>query len=102
MTTDLDEFTINVLMKLQEECAEVIQITSKLLFFGPNNWHPDDPNKTNTNLLEQELGDVLAMMDLVVETGIGITDGGLLKAKMAKFRKLAKYHKEMECRITKE
>lgn len=94
MTTDLDEFTTDVLIKLQEECGEVIQIISKTLFFGPEGWHPDDPSKKNYQLMEEELGDVMAMIDLLVESGIGITDQGLLAAKKEKFRKLMRWHGE--------
>lgn len=98
MTTDLDKFTTDVLIKLQEECGEVIQIVSKTLLFGPDGWHPDDPAKKNHQLLEEEVGDVLAMIDLLVEAGIGITDKGLLKAKKEKFRKLIRWHDGIQCR----
>jgi len=43
---------------LSEECAEVIQANSKLIRFGIN----DEDNITN---LEQELGDVFAMIAIM-------------------------------------
>ena len=48
-----------VLVVLQEECAEVIQIASKVHRFGL-----DGDNKKR---LEQELGDLQCMIDLCVE-----------------------------------
>ena len=48
-----------VLVILQEECAEVIQIASKVHRFGL-----DGDNKKR---LEQELGDLQCMIDLRVE-----------------------------------
>lgn len=51
-----------VLVILQEECAEVIQIASKIHRFGT---HID-----NTKRLEQELGDLQCMIDLCVEQGL--------------------------------
>ena len=48
-----------VLVILQEECAEVIQIASKVHRFGLDN--------DNKKRLEQELGDLQCMIDLCVE-----------------------------------
>ena len=35
------------LAMLAEECAEVIQIVSKIQRHGYDSWHPDDPLKTH-------------------------------------------------------
>ena len=48
-----------ILTILQEECAEVIQIASKIHRFGH---HPD-----NMKRLAEELGDLQCMIDLCVE-----------------------------------
>lgn len=71
---------------LQEECAEVIQAVSKCSRFGLNNLKP---GKTLTNVqhLESEIGDLLAMVDLLKSMNI-ITDNGLDQAKHAKIEKL--------------
>ncbi len=59
MDTQLDE----ILTILQEECAEVIQRASKLRRFG--RFNSDTYGNTNIFLLQQELGDVMAMIDLL-------------------------------------
>lgn len=51
---------------LQEECAEVIKACSKVKRFGTDGKHPRDPEaKTNITVLMQEIGDVLAIVDLL-------------------------------------
>jgi NTP pyrophosphatase (non-canonical NTP hydrolase) len=54
---------------LSEECAEVIQAISKCHRFGMDNFKPGKP-KTNREHLEEELGDLLAMVDIMLEKGI--------------------------------
>lgn len=49
---------------LQEECAEVIQVCSKLLRFG------DSPEYNNIQRLEQEIGDVLTLIIYLSDTGV--------------------------------
>jgi hypothetical protein len=71
---------------LQEECAEVIQAVSKISRFGLDNFKPGKP-KTNREHLEEELGDMLAMIDILC--GIGVVDLDKLRvAKLAKIGKL--------------
>jgi NTP pyrophosphatase (non-canonical NTP hydrolase) len=82
---DHQEECLNI---LQEECAEVIQIASKIKRFGIHNKKPG-AELNNLQNLEMELGDVLAMIDLCREAGIGITDEGLKKAKLAKKERLS-------------
>jgi NTP pyrophosphatase (non-canonical NTP hydrolase) len=54
-----------ILVIAQEECAEVIQEISKIFRFGIDNQHKDGiPHRSK---LEQEVGDLLAMIDLMVE-----------------------------------
>ena len=43
---------------------------------------------TNIQRLQKELGDTLAMIELLVDKDLGITNEGLLEAKKAKFKKL--------------
>lgn len=59
-----------VMAILQEECAEVIQAISKIYRFGLNNhWN----GVTNKQALITEIGDVLAMIDILInETDINI------------------------------
>jgi NTP pyrophosphatase (non-canonical NTP hydrolase) len=51
------------------------------------------PNKpmTNIQMLEEELGDLLAMVELITDNNVGITVDGLELAKKNKFKKLKKW-----------
>jgi len=74
---------------LQEECAEVIQAVSKINRFGADNVKPGKP-KTNREHLEEELGDVLAMIDIMMELGV-VSWSNLEIAKKAKIEKLKQW-----------
>ena len=74
---------------LSEECAEVIQSISKCNRFGIDNIKPGKP-KTNREHLEDELGDVLAMIDIMLEYDI-IKQENIDLAKQNKFEKLKKW-----------
>ena len=74
---------------LQEECAEVIQAVSKINRFGADNIKPGKP-KTNREHLEEELGDMLAMIDIMMELSV-ISLDNLEIAKKAKIEKLKKW-----------
>ena len=78
-----------VLDILQEECAEVIQAVSKIRRFGADNVKPGKP-KTNRDHLEEELGDMLAMIDIMLELRI-ISLDNLEIAKKAKIEKLKQW-----------
>ena len=79
---------------LQEECAEAIVEVSKCRRFGLNSVHYKTNIKHN-KMLEQELGDVLAMIDILVEQGV-IEHVSLLAAKIAKQEKLKQWSKIYE------
>jgi NTP pyrophosphatase (non-canonical NTP hydrolase) len=74
---------------LQEECAEVIQAVSKISRFGLDNLKPGKP-KTNREHLEEELGDLLAMIDILHEMDM-VSWANLDLAKEAKIEKLKKW-----------
>ena len=71
---------------MQEECAEVTQAISKCFRFGLDNHKPGKP-KTNREHLEEELGDLVAMITLLEMNGV-ISQFNIEKAKLAKFEKL--------------
>ena len=85
MTEDNNE----VMDIAQEECAEVIQAISKIRRFGMDNAKPGK-DQTNREHLEEELGDVLAMVDILLINGV-VSWGNLHKAKRAKIEKLKKW-----------
>jgi|688.fasta_scaffold1511009_1 NTP pyrophosphatase (non-canonical NTP hydrolase) len=74
---------------LQEECAEVIVEVSKCRRFGLNSVHYSHgiPHRT---MLERELGDVLAMIDILVDQGI-VDPDALDTAKKLKRQKLQQW-----------
>ena len=74
---------------LQEECAEVIQAVSKINRFGIDNLKPGK-SKTNREHLEEELGDMLAMIDIMLELNL-VDMNNLEIAKTAKVEKLMKW-----------
>lgn len=85
----MDKTTKEVMDILQEECAEVIQAVSKINRFGLDNFKPGKP-KTNREHLEEELGDMLAMIDIMLEKSV-ISQDKLELAKQAKIEKLKKW-----------
>ena len=86
----MNEDTREILLILQEECAEVTQAVSKCFRFGPDKMKPNKP-MTNIQMLEEELGDLLAMVELITDNNVGITVQGLETAKKNKFKKLKKW-----------
>ena len=81
--------TQEVLDILQEECAEVIQNISKCRRFGIDNVYLNGQGTQRENLAK-EIGDVLAMIELLEIQGV-LTAEELEKAKQSKFSKLKKW-----------
>lgn len=74
---------------LQEEAAEVIQAVSKIRRFGMDN-SKSGTGQTNLEHLEEELGDMLAMIDILLDLKI-INPLALEVAKQNKKYKLKKW-----------
>jgi NTP pyrophosphatase (non-canonical NTP hydrolase) len=83
----MDDKVKEILLITQEECAEVTQAISKVFRFGLNERWPEPINPTNKERLEEEVGDLLCMIDIMVENGI-ISDEKLNKARNNKRQKL--------------
>ncbi len=83
-----------ILNILTEECAEVIQAISKTQRFGMDNTNPFS-TETNREHLEQEIGDLLTMIDLLFVKGI-INEENVLKAQQRKIEKLKLWSKVYE------
>lgn len=73
-----------IILIAQEECAEVIQAISKVNRFGIDGVHN---GKSNRDHLEEEIGDLICMFELMVENGIIMQDC-IDKAKERKIAKL--------------
>lgn len=86
----MDENTREILQILQEECAEVIVEISKIMRFGPDQCKPDS-DETNIMSLQKELGDLQAMIELLVKAKVGVTVNGMSTAKKMKFEKLKRW-----------
>ena len=82
--------TREILLILAEEASEVIKEVSKIMRFGPDQCKPGS-NETNIQALEQELGDLQAMIELLLDNNIGVTTAGLDEAKKKKFKKLKRW-----------
>lgn len=95
MNKELEQFnSINYnLHLLKEECMEVGMVASKALRFGLTDCDPDQEGSLpKYQLLEQEIGDLLAIVDILLNNNIGVTWKGIAAAKKKKFKKLAKYY----------
>ena len=86
----MNDETKEILTILQEECAEVIVEVSKCFRFGPDQMM-EGVDVTNMQRLQKELGDLQAMIELLVDNNVGVTTQGLKEAKKAKFQKLKQW-----------
>ena len=83
----MDKEVKEILCITQEECAEVTQAISKIFRFGVDtSWN----GRTNQQRLEEELGDLKAMMYILEMSGI-VSEENVIKAAEAKMEKLAKW-----------
>ena len=79
-----------VMSILQEECAEVIQAVSKIQRFGFDSRWPENSTLDNRGRLEEELGDLLAMIQLLIAQRL-VNEQNLETAMQAKLEKLKKW-----------
>lgn len=87
----LSERECELLYITQEECAEVTQAISKILRFGYDSRYPVD-GASNREKLTEEVGDLAAMIKLLVDFGV-IDEDELGLAAESKFKKLQKWSK---------
>jgi NTP pyrophosphatase (non-canonical NTP hydrolase) len=76
-----------VMLICQEECAEVIQAISKCFRFG---FDSEFDGKTNHQRLTEEVGDLMCMIDLMIEKNI-VDDMSVHKAALDKRIKLQQW-----------
>lgn len=72
-----------------EECAEVTQAISKCFRFGIDQIKPGKP-KTNREHLEEEIGDLMCMIDIMIQRGI-ISNENVVTARANKMNKLIQW-----------
>ena len=85
----LDNETKEIFCIAQEECAEVTQAISKIFRFGPDQIKYNQ-DRTNREHLEEEIGDLLCMIDILVEKTI-ISDSNINQARKNKRDKLRQW-----------
>lgn len=85
----MNEKQKEALMILQEECAEVTQVTSKIFRFGLEACWPQNA-PTNRQRLEEEIGDLIAMIRILEEQGL-ISGDKVIEAQERKIEKLKKW-----------
>lgn len=83
-----------VLHITQEECAEVTQAISKIFRFGFDSRYPVDGDN-NRERLTEEIGDLVAMIRLMVDFDV-IDYDCMEKAAERKMQKLTKWSKLFE------
>lgn len=83
----MNETQKEVMLICQEECAEVTQAISKCFRFG---FDSEYNGKTNLQRLTEEVGDLLCMINLMMEKGV-IEESPTYKASYAKRLKLQQW-----------
>lgn len=84
----------NLLIVASEECAEVSKAISKLMRFGAENHHPDS-SETNEYKLMVEYYQLVATMDMLINTGTvhNLPSEEVEKIKHEKMVNVLKYQK---------
>ena len=83
----MNENSKEIMLIAQEECAEVTQAISKVFRFGIGGEHN---GATNKQRLEEEVGDLLCMIEMMIENGV-IDGNAVAQAGLKKKEKLAKW-----------
>lgn len=83
----MDKSVQEAMLILQEECSEVTQAVSKVFRFG---FDSEYEGKTNKEMLEEEIGDLECMIDILIEKCV-ISDSNVARARQKKREKLKKW-----------
>ena len=76
---------------LMEECAEVIQVCSKVKRFGFDDIHPQKGGKANRQLLEEELGVLMFWIEYLSFVSKDVHPAGIEEAKLHKESRVKDY-----------
>lgn len=83
--------TAKGLAKVLEECGELIQIAAKKLAYPHTDLHPD--GSIMSTRMEEEMGDVRAAIEFVIETH-NLNEDIITLRKEAKLNQYRIWHKE--------
>jgi NTP pyrophosphatase (non-canonical NTP hydrolase) len=83
----MNDVNREIMLITQEECAEVTQAISKVFRFGLDDHHN---GVTNREHLEEEIGDLMCMIDLMITKGV-VREAPVMKAKGLKLEKLQQW-----------
>ncbi len=86
----MENKTRETLIILQEECAEVIQATSKIFRFGFDSCYPTEDSATTKECLTMELGQLMCMVGLLIEQKV-VDETELMEYAELKKKKLEKW-----------
>lgn len=75
---------------LVEEMGETAQVVGKVLRHGYESYHPENPGTTNRQLLEKELGDVNAAVNLM-GSARDLDVNAIFRACVEKAKRVASY-----------
>lgn len=86
-----------LLVSLNEEANEIGQGVDKILRFGLTDKYPDSGSPTTRDKLIQELNDLMAVVDLLVEEcviPVAWKNADMMREKQAKVEKYLQYSKD--------
>jgi NTP pyrophosphatase (non-canonical NTP hydrolase) len=87
----MNEVQREIMLIAQEECAEVTQAISKVFRFGVTDEYL---GQTNKQRLEEEVGDLMCMLELMQQHGI-IDPSKVVEANVRKRLKLKEWSKTL-------
>jgi NTP pyrophosphatase (non-canonical NTP hydrolase) len=89
----MNNYQDELLTILEEECGETVQEICKIRRFGLSEQSHHIKGMSHRQCLAQEMGDLLAMIQLITESDLGITADDVDAAKYRKLEKVKKWMK---------
>lgn len=78
------------LFLIMEECGEIVQVIGKILRHGYEEHHPDNQEESNRMLLEKELGDLSAVVEMAIKAK-DLNPETSTQCEIAKTQRIGKY-----------
>lgn len=90
--SELTPYQQELLTVLMEECGETVQEICKVFRFGLfNESHHYDDHRSHLTCLSNEIGDIMGMVELLTESGIGLNKNTIAEAAAKKREKVIKW-----------